>query len=100
MDTGIFRLYFTNEASEWAYKDSSPVTENEWHQLAWVYNHSLSTMDFYIDGQLDYSHAAINPSRYIDTLDVGVYNDNYLNGTVDDVRIYDEALTPKQISDY
>ncbi|MCK5309068.1 MAG: LamG domain-containing protein, partial [Thermoplasmata archaeon] len=97
---GTTQLYFLDEFSVWTIKYSSALTTNEWHHLAWSYNLTAATVSFYIDGELDYSSPSINPVRHKDTLDIGMYNSNCLDGRIDEVRLYDIALTPKQISDY
>ena len=78
---------------------STVVTTNTWRHVALVYNGASKTI--YIDGVEDARDASsgnINSSGY--NFYVGQNSqqaDRYLTGLVDDVRIYNKALSPLQI---
>ncbi len=75
------------------------VTDNQWHHVAGVYNGAHAMI--YIDGVLDTTQAAtgqINASNY--ELYIGENaeaNGRFLNGLVDDVRIYNRAISQAEI---
>ena len=75
------------------------VTDNKWHHIAGVYDGTQAII--YIDGKEDMvypSTGQINASTY--SLFIGENSqarDRYLNGLVDDVRIYNRALTADEV---
>jgi hypothetical protein len=79
------------------------ITDNNWHLLVFVRNIFSQTVTIYVDGQVDatVSYAdtsAINTSggaHIIGSLNGGVY---YFTGLIDDVRIYNRALSASEIA--
>ncbi|NIO19920.1 MAG: LamG domain-containing protein, partial [Candidatus Aenigmarchaeota archaeon] len=71
---------------------------NEWTHITVV--GSSSGLRIYINGELDASNSvpygALNTA---DTLEIGAEPQfsGYFNGTIDEVRIYDRALSPQEI---
>ncbi|MBI9017589.1 MAG: laminin G domain-containing protein [Phycisphaerae bacterium] len=87
---------------------TTPLFDNQWHHVALVMNagDKLGDVDFYVDGQIEALSGNASPNAVIDTVaefDVmlgttGHSPLGYLyNGSMDDVRIYDVALTAEQI---
>jgi prepilin-type N-terminal cleavage/methylation domain-containing protein len=81
---------------------SIPVDDNAWHQIVWVINKSSNTTALYVDGVLDVSGSlsgfttntqAISAIGY-DTFWGGT---DYFPGSIDDVRIYNRALSAAEI---
>ncbi|MFO7618956.1 MAG: LamG domain-containing protein [Thermoplasmata archaeon] len=97
-DTGAIR-YFAYDGATSTSRDSSVVSLGKWHHIAWVYDES-GFVSFYIDGKPDYTIASVNPGRANTNIQIGKYASTYFNGLIDEVNIYDYALTPKKISDY
>jgi len=75
------------------------VNDAQWHHIAGVYNGSQKLL--YIDGVLDASADStgnINASTY--NVNIGENNQatgRYFNGLIDDVRIYNQALSAAEI---
>jgi hypothetical protein len=81
------------------------VSYNQWHHIAATFNNGLAAM--YIDGQLDNTKMLSVTSIMNDAqpLIIGGYWEyctpsfqNSLNGRIDDVRIYNRALTAEEIA--
>lgn len=79
---------------------SKNVNDGQWHHVAGVYDRS--ELSLYVDGIVDASAAASGTiSTTTGSLTVGVnlrLYPSYWNGLIDDVRIYDHALSPAQIA--
>jgi len=78
----------------------TPIDDGKWHHLAGVYDGSK--LRLYIDGKLDASRKARGS---IVTNDYNVYIGDssqqpgrYFNGLIDDVRIYNYALTADEVA--
>ena len=92
-----------NASNQAAYTTTAPVQTDSWQHIAVTFNSSTTTPTLYYNGAVQTS---IN---YIDTLpdqlnnDLyigmtgGTYQTNEFNGLIDDVRIYDRALTSGEI---
>ncbi len=84
-------------------KNSNQVLNpNEWYLLTAVYDSATNLMKLYIDGSPDSSaaHASgyTGPSDALLTMGVrGLEDDEFFDGLLDDVRIYDSALTETQV---
>ncbi|MBK8491380.1 MAG: choice-of-anchor D domain-containing protein, partial [Saprospirales bacterium] len=75
------------------------INDNVWHHVAISYDGT--TMNFYVDGALDYSVNTSNLNTTDQNLRLGRIsapdNGEYFNGDMDEVRIWDVALTQAQI---
>ncbi|MBN1972161.1 MAG: LamG domain-containing protein, partial [Sedimentisphaerales bacterium] len=79
-----------------------PVNDGEWHHFAGVYDHA--NLILYVDGNVDNTFAATGtPSTTPSTnLWIGGNSGNtvrFWDGWIDDVRIYDTALSAAEIHD-
>ncbi|WP_062295730.1 LamG domain-containing protein [Nostoc piscinale] len=75
---------------------------NEWHHVAVVFSKGVST--FYLDGNLDGSgqHLSETVSTNSLTLKIGAAHNShteFFKGMIDDVRIYNRALSEKDIQE-
>jgi hypothetical protein len=84
------------------------VNDGRWHHVAGVYNNHVAgdteTISLYVDGSLDAS-ATVTPARSIHQNSARVMIgrnaeqlDRFWNGWIDDVRIYDRALSQNEIT--
>jgi len=93
---------YTHYDGAWQYniRSTTLVADGDWHYVSYV-NHSDATGDLYIDGikEIDGLSSAMSASRYykLDNIMLG-WPDNYTQGLIDDVKIYNYALTPYQIA--
>lgn len=97
-----FSVDTTEELIQLFYTDSGDVSDDVWHHAACTYDGS--TMVGYFDGELiDSAEQTGNTLSNGDSLflgvryrDVGGYDD-FLSGIIDDVRIYNYALSETEI---
>jgi hypothetical protein len=80
---------------------SPTVLDNNWHHVAVVYDYTSAAntgiISLYVDGSLVSARPATPPNTD-SSLQVGAYNSaNFWSGFMDDVRIYNGALTPAAI---
>lgn len=75
---------------------------NNWYFLTSVYDNVSHLIKFYINGVLDTSRTTTNPFLGADTpqdLNIGRFNNQYyFKGKIDDIRIYNRALTQYEIT--
>jgi len=83
---------------------TNPVNDNAWHHVAITHNFTTGATEIWVDGVLNSSGnrqaGATIPNNFRGlgiTYDDGATSSRYLNGTLDDVRIYDKVLTAAQI---
>ena len=75
----------------------------QWYHLVMTYD--SKTLTFYINGVLEGKSAKNFESRFLEGDSVivgmtyGLKNKRYLQGTVDDIRIYNRVISPKEVFD-
>jgi len=72
---------------------STNINDNQWHHVAGVYNGSM--LYLYVDGRLDTCKSA-SGSLNVSSSNVYIGSASF-NGLIDDVRIYDRALSADEI---
>lgn len=78
---------------------STNYLDGNWHHMAVVFRKNLCTIHVYIDGVL-----AMSRSRYPNTSSSQIYfgrsvnGGNHFNGSIDEVAIYDRAITAQEIA--
>lgn len=89
-------MYY-NGASPANVNGNAIVNDNNWHHLVFVRSGINSTI--YVDGQIDKSTTQTGYIVSSSPLSIGYDqpNSEYFPGLIDDVRIYNYALTPDQI---
>jgi hypothetical protein len=78
-----------------------------WYHVAGVYNASAQTLDIYVNGVLDNGtlRGIIPASQLNAAVNVNIgrrtslYGGFYFNGVIDDLRIYNRALSQSEIQD-
>lgn len=96
---GFFIGYGTSNASIW----SGIITTGVWYHLVGTYDGSV--LRFYINGNQIGSGVTVNQSidytGVLNTLYLGQRSDNALrlNGLMDEIRIYDRALSAQEVLD-
>jgi hypothetical protein len=77
-----------------------PLIVGEWVMLTGVYNQSAQTLSFYVNGNLIAHNTEANLTNGTSSLFLGkhaVTNAEYFNGIVDDVLIYNKALSSVEV---
>ena len=95
---------YAKGVNDWEWLDSKvPVTADEWTHIALVQNGA--DVNIYINGILEnsVSEAAVPPVYSPPNADIGAFDQggntmrNFFSGSIDDVRIYNHALTKDEI---
>jgi hypothetical protein len=82
--------------------NSSPVSLDSWQNL--IITNSSGNLNFYLNGMLNYSTTFSNSLRAGNTSDLLIGSVNreisaeWMNGSLDDIAIYNRALTPTEIT--
>jgi fibronectin type 3 domain-containing protein len=103
-DTGpeTFGLKVTGASSSAQRYSSITRSLNTWYHVAAVYNAATGAMDIYVNGVLSDGelNGAIPPSQDDQPVDVNIGRRTggfYFNGIIDEVRIYNRALSQAEI---
>jgi hypothetical protein len=76
---------------------SSSIGDGQWHLLSFV--RQGSTGSFYLDSTLvGTGSGSLSYSGSLDVFQLGKYDSHMFGGTLDDVAIYDRALSPSEIA--
>ncbi|MDP3772440.1 MAG: LamG domain-containing protein [bacterium] len=102
-DVGTSNMNFTLNIDSVLYKTgTTPVSLNTWHHLVGTWSSGGKTMRLYLDGVEVATNAGASGSitYYEKPLEIGVNTNTAnteFNGLIDDVRIYNRALSPQEI---
>jgi hypothetical protein len=84
------------------YLGNPPAVDNgQWHQSILVFDNSNNVVNLYLDGVLISSVVnTSNPFNNGSNIKIGFWEafNNYFNGYIDDIKIYNTALTPSQVA--
>jgi hypothetical protein len=91
-------------------KSTNPITDGEWHFVAMTRNATTGRTEMYVDGVFNSQVTLAGLGGTLtNVFGIGftngvngdfsrnIANDKYLNGTVDDLRIYNSVLTTEQV---
>lgn len=77
------------------------INDGKWHQIAFVVDATKSVYGLYVDAKLDVSKALVSTTGITNTqpLLLGLRSGNTMpmNGAMDEVRIYNKALSPAEL---
>jgi len=76
------------------------VTDGNWHHVMIVVDHTANFLYMYIDGSVATSTgiSTVGSTTNVRNLDFGNDASNYFNGTMDDIRIYNKALSAAEVT--
>ena len=104
-DTGrrTFGVAVSNGSSNVQRYSATQISLNTWYYVAGVYNAGSQTLDIYVNGVLD--NGTLDRHCTLSQNNPGSINVNigrrqggfYFIGTIDDVRVYNRALSPAEI---
>jgi hypothetical protein len=98
---GKFALGVGSTGGDTTIASSVSVNDGAWHHVAATRNNGTGALAVYVDGVLRGSGTGPTGSRtWPPNLRIGSIQtgNNFLNGTIDDVRLYDRILTGGEIS--
>ncbi len=102
--TGLRTAMKANAASEDQITDSQALEEGEWHHIAVTLNGTTLETSLYLDGELVGSAIVDAPltsftgsANYIGK---SQYSDPYFDGSMDDIAVFGQVLTVKEIKEY
>jgi len=82
---------------------TNTVSDNAWHHITWTFSKKMNKTFVYIDGKIDGEGYVSPTTTGQDSSDVklGTANnsgyDYYHNGGVDELRVYNRALSPAEV---
>ena len=103
-------LFLYNSSRSVSCVSSIAVNNGKWHHIAGTYNVETNKLNIYIDGvntgTADYPEGYTYASSWTNGLYIGRNPNNttlntgyYFSGNVNDIRIYDHCLTPKEVKE-
>lgn len=94
-NTGGSRLSAGHNGSWDAVQDITPLLTNTWHHVAVTYDAATTTMKLYKNGNLVATNTNVPQVLNGNIIRLGSFDDgvNLFNGRMDEVRIWDRALT-------
>ncbi len=101
VSSGMQRLYIKSNGADISINANTVMSSNDWHHIVFIYTKSNKMANFYLDGKLDGSPVFATGMDVAsgNRLKIGGYGNasNFLNGSLDSIRIYDKGLTSSQI---
>ena len=93
---GKFFAYL-NEATTPALTGATTVNDGQWHHVVWTNDGTTSKL--YVDGVLDATQAQTHGTRTaLSQIGYDTSNNDYWNGSLDEVAVHNYALTAQQIA--
>lgn len=89
-----------NGSSEFYVGNPPPIDNGQWHHSALVFDNANDLVRLYLDGVfISASPNTSNPFINGGQIKIGYWEafDNYFNGAIDEVKIFNTALTPAQV---
>ncbi len=80
-------------------QDPTALSANTWYHVAVTYDAPSTTMNLYKNGVLVATNTTVQPFTGTSPLQLGAFNGTFvLNGSMDEVRIWNRALCPAEIT--
>jgi len=100
-DNGLRFYVYSGGSSHIVAIDTNNIFDGNWHQVTAVA--SASSLVLYLDGtQVATDPTFTLPNQYNDDIWIGARKDsgnhNYFNGQIDEVRVYNRALSPSEVT--
>jgi len=76
---------------------ATTLTASQWYFITWVFISSNNTSYMYLNGASNGSHAIAGPYLSFQGVDIGRMNSSYFAGLIDEVHIYNQALSASEI---
>jgi hypothetical protein len=96
---GTSKIWYHHYNGGWLSQyGTSNIADDAWHFLTWV-NHSNNTMDLYVDGVAEVVSASstLEGSGLVNQIGKGWDGVYAMNGKIDEVRIYNRALSASEV---
>ena len=101
------RLYFSiangSSSTQGSCTLTTDQTTNTWYHIACVYNYTDKNMKIYLNGELKVTYATTIVPNFSSVTSIGIGGSplaSYgLKGKLNDVRIYNHALSPKEVEE-
>ncbi|AZA84318.1 hypothetical protein C1637_05615 [Chryseobacterium lactis] len=83
-------------------EDSVPLSINTWYHVAVTYDAATTTLKLYKNGELVDTNTDVDPVDGGNMVRLGAFNNaaNSFTGTMDEVRIWNRALSPGEIASH
>ncbi|MBI2076734.1 MAG: LamG domain-containing protein, partial [Candidatus Aenigmarchaeota archaeon] len=99
--TNTLEVYYNYNGNYW-YRYTSSFSPNMWHYIAFTFDAATSTLTLYIDGVGTSSGSSTPYPRGVANTNIGRRPDigvAYFNGTIDEVRVYNRALSAAEVAE-
>ncbi|MFZ1626983.1 MAG: LamG domain-containing protein [Candidatus Moraniibacteriota bacterium] len=100
-DAASGNIGFIYNSVGWRVFDSGyKLPDTQWHHVAVTFNYSNTQLLFYVDGLLVSTKTIVaNLTTNTNALNIGMdVNNKYFSGSIDEVRIYNRALSVDEVS--
>lgn len=80
---------------------ATAINTNEWYHVALIYSAKTKKLTLYLNGEVDGEGDAPGGMEHRNggLLTIGVYDNRYLKGKLDEIKIWDEALSEDAIKE-
>ena len=101
----LIAVLTTNETWHFTQTSITTLVPNTWYHIAGVYDSSINTYKYYINGIMDKADTTTSTGPIVangTTVQLGYYNSGFPNrfsGTMDQVRVYNAAISATQIQE-
>jgi lysophospholipase L1-like esterase len=92
----------TNAVSASVTFSAFPINDNNWHHIVGIVNRSTNNIYIYVDGNVNSKSVTYNSNFFsYDPLTIGsVKGGSFFNGTLDEIAIYNKALSGSEVLDH